>query len=165
MAYNYSYINRYDESTGISYTLILEDQDGIMPLIRNQKYFAKKAFSNLQQKDLDIEAQKDITLYTQNYQDEITLEQTEEDEQVQYQDTYQSLVDKLQDAVNTKDTQTILDSVYGLLKNKDGSLDDDLVPVISVLESAKVVQDPLNKDNQQVNQSLDPQQAQLAQME
>lgn len=70
MAYNHTYINPLEQFNSYNYTLILEDQDGIMPLIRNDKCFLKNKFPNFNQSDLDEEAQKDIEIYTQQYLDE-----------------------------------------------------------------------------------------------
>jgi len=67
MAYNYTYINKLKQFNSTSYTLVLEDSDGIMPLIRNDKNFLDSKFPNLNNNDLDAEAQKDIEIYTQEY--------------------------------------------------------------------------------------------------
>jgi len=70
MAYTYTYINELNQFGYTSYTLVLTDSDGIMPEIRNDKYFSQSKFPNLNQSDLDSEAQKDINYYTQVYLDE-----------------------------------------------------------------------------------------------
>lgn len=70
MAYRYTYINKLRQFNSTSYTLILEDDAGIMPIIRNDKNFSDSKFPNLSDSDLDAEAQKDINIYTQLYLDE-----------------------------------------------------------------------------------------------
>jgi len=70
MAYNYTYINKLRQFNSTSYTLILEDADGIMPTIRNDKSFLDSDYPNLSDVDLDIAAQVDINIYTQQYLDE-----------------------------------------------------------------------------------------------
>lgn len=83
MAYTYSYINKLKQFNSTSYTLILEDSDAIMPLIRNDKYFSDDDYPNLCQKDLEDEAARDINLYTQDYLDQqydISDQSDEQDE-------------------------------------------------------------------------------------
>lgn len=70
MAYQFRYINKLKQFNSTSYTLILEDDAGIMPVIRNDKNFLDSKFPNLSDSDLNAEAQKDIIIYTQLYMDE-----------------------------------------------------------------------------------------------
>ena len=70
MAYQYRYINELKQFNSTSYTLVLEDDAGIMPEIRNDKSFLNSKFPNLNDSDLNAEAQKDIEYYTQLYLDE-----------------------------------------------------------------------------------------------
>ena len=70
MAYKATYINKLDQFDGISYTLILEDEDGIMPTIRNDKFFNRSKYPEIYDSTLEIEANKDIAHYTQKFLDE-----------------------------------------------------------------------------------------------
>lgn len=146
MAYNHTYINKLEQFSSVSYTLILEDQDGIMPPIRNDKYFLKSEYPNLSQSDLIIEAKKDIDTYTQMYEDEIDFQQQMEDQESENQVMNESLMNNLRDAVDSGDPKSILESVYSLLKNN--SLDEKLSSIVDTLEDAKVVQvkDPIKSD-------------------
>lgn len=147
MAYNYQYINKLEQFGYVSYTLILQDIDGIMPLIRNDKYFSKEIFPKLDLNDLNSEAQSDIQIYTQQYEDEIALEQFLIDSENEQQEQNRGLFNDLQDAVQTKDNQKILDAVYSILKKNNDSLSEDLAPIIDTLEDAKVISPDIIPDD------------------
>lgn len=75
MAYSYTYINEFQQFGFRQYTLVLEDTDGIMPIIRNDKCFSLEDYPVMTNDIKNAEAQKDIEIYTQLYLDENPTEE------------------------------------------------------------------------------------------
>lgn len=140
MAYTHSYINKLDQFGYVNYTLVLRDEDGIMPTIVNDKSFSKEVFPDLGQEVLEQEAQNDISIYTQQYEDEIAYNELLEQEQLQNEEEHQALMSELENAIRSNDPQQILDSMYSILKNNDFELSESIKSAVDKLEDSSVIE-------------------------
>lgn len=76
MAYTYKYINQLVQFDYTNITIVLTDDSGIMPEIRNDKSYLNSKYPDLTFDFLDSEAKKDIEIYTQRYlDDQISLQE------------------------------------------------------------------------------------------
>lgn len=140
MAYIHSYINKLEQFGYVNYTLVLRDEDGIMPTIVNDKSFSKEVFSDLSPEVLDEEAQNDISIYTQQYEDEVAYNELLEQEQLQNEQEHQALMSELENAIRSNDPQQILDSMYSILKNNDFELSESIKSAVDKLEDSSVIE-------------------------
>lgn len=76
--YRYRYINKHFQFGRTSYTLLLEDLEGILPSIRIEKEFSLDP-NQIDEDFLFQEAKKDITVAQQAYNDSLVDESVGED--------------------------------------------------------------------------------------